>query len=161
MTDNPPEPNRLQLTFARLFGEEGDPRDKSGWSYPYNDATGHRVTCKTAQPPGNLTIGRGINLENGIDRHEEAFITAHRLELVHEALSKFAWYTALDEVRGSVFLDLGYNDGVGGLLHFTSTIHYATVKDWPNCRAALLDSKAAQDNPRRYRPLAALLFSGA
>ena len=149
--------SRIDLTLARVPtpGEEGF-RSKA-----YNDATGRTVTCLTMNPPGNLTIGPGLNLENGITREEGLAVARIRLAKMDEALREYAWYTALDEVRGSVFLDVAYNAGVGGLLHFTSTIHYASVGDWANCRAALLESHAAKANPNRYRPLAALLFSGA
>jgi hypothetical protein len=59
-----------------------------------------------------------------------------------------------------VFLDVGFNSGVNGLLHFTSTIHYASLKDWANCAVALMDSEAARKLPSRYERLRDILLSG-
>ncbi|MDR5726784.1 MAG: hypothetical protein RB191_04870, partial [Terriglobia bacterium] len=125
--------------------------------FAYNDATGKRVTC---QPGGNLSIAVGVNLEEGLDDEEIEFLLAHRLGQVDATLLQYAWYTALDEPRGSVFLDVGFNVGTDGLLHFVSTIHYATVQDWPNCSAALLNSRAARQLPKRYAALSQIILTG-
>jgi lysozyme len=142
---------RVDLASRRLCTEEGVR------AYAYNDATGKRVTCR---PTGNLSIAIGVDLEVGLDADEIGFLLSNRLAKVDAALRAYAWYPALDEPRGSVFLDVGFNAGVNGLLHFASTIHYATVKDWPNCSAALLDSLAAKRAPTRYEALSRIILTG-
>jgi lysozyme len=142
---------RVDIAFLRLRTEEGVER------FAYNDATGKRVTC---QPNGNLTIAEGVNLETGLDDEEVAWLTSHRIGKTDSALRQYPWYVALDEPRGSVFLDVGFNGGINCLLHFTDTIHYATVGDWTNCSAALLDSRAARKLPKRYDALSKILLSG-
>lgn len=144
-------PTRVDITAARLIAEEGIDR------FAYNDATGKRVTC---QPNGNLSIGKGINLETGLDDEEISWLAAHRLGKTDTALSQYAWYPALDEPRGSVFLDVGFNIGVSGLLGFVKMISAARSQNWQAAHDALMDSKAARALPWRYEKLAAILLSG-
>jgi lysozyme len=143
---------RIDICTARLLTEEG------ARAYAYNDATGQHVTCK---PNGNLTIAVGVNLEVGLDAEEMQWFTAHRLSRRDAALREYEWYPPLDESRGSVFLDCAYNLGIAGLLHFTTTIHYAQIKDWPQCAAALMNSKAAKQLPARYEKLKQIILTGA
>jgi lysozyme len=142
---------RVYIASLRLRTEEGVEK------FAYNDATGKRVTC---QPGGNLSIAVGIDLETGLDDEEIAWLLAHRLGLTDASLRQYDWYAALDEPRGSVFLDVGFNAGIVGLLHFANTIHFATVADWPNCSAALLDSRAARQLPKRYAALSQIILTG-
>lgn len=143
--------NRVELCAARLSGEEGRK------SYAYNDATGKRMTC---QPGGNLSIAVGVNLETGLDAEEIDWLTAHRLGKADKALSVYSWYSGADEVRGSVLLDVGFNDGVRGLLHFPHMLAAAALKNWDEAANQLLDSEAARADPHRYQPLAEILRTG-
>ncbi len=143
---------RIDICTARLLTEE------KLVPYAYNDTTGKRVTCR---PEGNLTIAGGVNLEVGLDSEEVNWLTSHRIAKRDTALREYEWYVALDEVRGSVFLDVAYNVGITGLLHFTTTIHYAQIKDWPQCAAALMNSKAAKQLPARYEKLKQIILTGA
>jgi lysozyme len=143
---------RIDIASTRLSGKEEGKR-----TYPYNDSTGKRVTCK---PNGNITIGVGINLEVGLDEEEIAWTLNHRLTKADTSLRAYPWYSPLDEIRGSVFLDVAFNSGVDGLLHFVHTIHFASVGAWPQCAAALMDSAAARSDPRRYEILKNILITG-
>lgn len=142
---------RVELTAARLNSEEGRR------AFPYNDLTAKRVTCR---PTGNLSIGVGINLEVGLDDVEINFLLNHRLTKTDASLRNYAWYPPLDEPRASVFLDVGFNDGVEGILHYVDTIHFAGLADWQQCAAALLDSDAARELPARYKALSQILLTG-
>ncbi len=143
--------NEVELCLERMKNrEEGDKQ------FAYNDATGKRVSCR---PNGNLSIGIGINLEFGLDEDEREWLTRHRL-LLHSAwLCKFAWYDSLDSVRRSVFLDISFNAGDGGLLKFPKLIAAAANKDWAECQA-----QCHVENPRldaqRYVPLGKILLTG-
>ena len=148
---------RVDITLARLPtpGEEGF-REKA-----YNDATGRTVTCKTMTPAGNLTIGPGINLENGITPEEGRAISRIRLLKMDAALRQYAWYTELDEVRGSVFLDIAYQNGTRGeLLHFPHVITAVAAKNWQLAHDMLIASPIGQKFAGRYKPLAELLLHG-
>jgi GH24 family phage-related lysozyme (muramidase) len=143
--------NEVDICQARMKKrEEGDKQ------FPYNDTTGKRVTCK---PGGNLSIGQGINLEFGLDEEERDWLTRHRL-LAHDVwLEKLAWYISLDTVRKSVFLDISYNAGDGGLLHFPHLIAAAERKDWAECQKQC-HVKNQQLDEQRYTPLGKILVTG-
>lgn len=142
----------LDAFLARAPVEEGIRK------FAYNDATGKTVTCK---PGGNLSIGEGINLETGLDAAEIQFLIAHRAGLVEQELLKYAWYVGIDTpVRQSVILDVGFNLGIGGLLHYPHMIAALAVKDWTAAANELHVSEAAVD-AQRYAPLRKLLLNGA
>lgn len=146
------------VLVVRLKDEEGK-RPKA-----YNDKTGRTVTCKTGDPAtsGNLSIGYGINLENGLDQVEMEFLLRHRVELADTELTDRApWYAELclsDPLKASVYLDVAYNAGVAGLLHgFPACVKAASLKDWTKSAAELRVADASLDRSR-YEPLRKLLL---
>ncbi len=138
----------LDLFAARAIAEEAKRR------FAYNDATGARVTC---QPGGNLSIGVGINLETGLDEAEIEWLFRHRAGLVEQQLAPLSWYASSPPAQQSVALDMGFNLGMHGLLEFVTMLHDFAIKDWLAARQALLASKAATEDPARYKALADLL----
>lgn len=139
----------VQLTSTRLLAEEGKR------SHAYNDATGATVSCK---PGGNLTIGVGLNLENGLEDEEIVWLLQNRLGRLEAALGTLPWYTGLDDVRRSVALDIAFNQGIGGLAHYPKMIAALEAGDWAT--AAL---QCTVQDPRlkaRYEGLAKLLKDG-
>lgn len=144
-------PDAVSITLNRLVVEEGRKR------FAYNDATGAQVTCK---PNGNLSIGEGINLEVGLDDEEIDWLTARRLGKVAAQLVSYAWYAGADEVRKSVFLDIAFNGGVAGLLHYPKMLGFAAHGDWINAAAECTEKDPKLD-ASRYAPLRALLRAGA
>lgn len=148
------------IVAVRLKLEEGK-RPKA-----YNDKTGRTVSCKTADPAtsGNLSIGYGINLENGLDQVEMDFLLNRRISLADAELTQAAaWYAGLcsdDPVKASVYLDVAFNAGVAGLLHgFPTCVNYASLKDWTKSAAELRVADANLDHSR-YEPLRKILLSG-
>ena len=105
----------MQDFMSHILTEEGYRK------FAYNDATGIRVTCR---PIGNLSIGVGINLENGLDDAEIAWLTQHRAELIEDVLMKYSWYPGLSVSCQSVLIDIAYNAGLGGLLHYPRMISF-------------------------------------
>lgn len=142
----------LDLTYVRLDTEEGRR------AFAYNDATAKRVTC---QPGGNLSIAVGVNLETGLDDEEIDWLSKHRLAKVEASLSQYPWYASLDELRQSVVLDVAFNAGVSGLLHFPKMIAALSAQNWQTAANELLDSDAARKLPNRYGPMAQILKGGA
>jgi len=139
----------VEITYSRLGTEEGRK------AFAYDDSTGHRVTC---QPAGNLSIAVGVNLETGLDDEEIDWLSQHRLQKVARQLSGYSWYASLDEARQSVCLDIAFNQGLHGLLHYPKMIAALTRQDW----AAAASECSAQD-PRlkgRYDTLANILRTG-
>lgn len=140
----------IDITYARLNTEEGRK------AFAYNDATAKRVTC---QPEGNLSIAVGVNLETGLDGEEIDWLSKHRLGKVANALTAYAWYRSLDPSRQSVLLDIAFNEGVGGLLHFPRMLSALEAQEWSvaatECHVA--DPKL----DARYAALAKILLTGA
>lgn len=142
--------NAVEIAYGRLGREE------SREAFAYDDSTGHRVTC---QPGGNLSIAVGVNLETGLDDEEIDWLSQHRLQKVQRQLSGYSWYAALDEARQSVCLDIAFNQGLHGLLHYPKMIAALSRQDWE----AAAKECSAQD-PRlknRYDALANIIRTGA
>lgn len=133
----------IDLAVARLKAEEGF-RDKK-----YVDAA------------GKMTIGYGFNVDAGISEPEAAALLEAQSITRLQALSGYAWFKALDDVRASVVLDLSFNLGVTGLLLFHNMIVALGNQDWQAAHDALIDSQAARELPQRYSVLAQLLLNGA
>lgn len=132
----------VDLVFRELKSDEGFRANK------YIDTTGHE------------TIGYGFNIDAGISPYAAAALLQAQIEERLIILAKYDWYKALDPVRASVFLEVSFNVGMTGMLHFTSCIHYASIRDWPNAQKELLDSDAARKLPARYATLGQMLLTG-
>jgi lysozyme len=109
---------------------------------------------------GKLTIGYGCNIDAGWSEGLARTVLGFQLGEVAEQLGKFAWYTHLDDVRASVLLDIGFNDGVGALLHFPKMLAAVQIGNWSTAAAELMNSEAARELPPRYRKLAEILQTG-
>jgi lysozyme len=135
--------NAIQIATARIEREEGYRQ------FIYRDALGHQ------------TIGYGVNLDAGIDAEFADAMVLFLSSRLDRKLSAYSWYTALNDARKAVFIDVAYNLGLEGLLHFTHCIAFTAALDWANAAQALLDSDAARLNVARYEGLAQLLLKGA
>lgn len=132
----------VDLAVTRLQKEEGFRPSL------YLDTTGHQ------------TIGYGFNVQAGMTQTQAlALLNAQVLEL-DDALSRYWWWTSLDAVRASVILDLAFNLGLNGLLHFPNMLSAIGVQDWITAHDELLDSDAARLLPARYGALAETLLNG-
>jgi len=141
----------VEVLLARLPREEGD------IAYPYNDATGKRVSCR---PGGNLTIAEGINLEDGLDAEERAFLVQHRVNKAHTALLQYSWYAGItDPYRQSVPLDIAFNGGVHDLLGYPHMIAAIAKGDWEEASRQCTDKDPKLD-ASRYAPLRQILLYG-
>lgn len=133
------------------------PTEEGFRAYPYDDATGLRVHA----PRGNVTVAYGYNLDAGTSQELGKVILAWFLNNLEELLLPRAWYAKANAARKSVFLDIGFNEGLHGLLDFPSMIHYASVDDWVNASAQC--SVRPTEPPgviARYKRLADILLSG-
>lgn len=107
---------------------------------------------------GHPTIGYGLNLDAGISQRVAAAALTEQLQELHEMLSRYTWYAGLDEVRQGVCLDIGFNDGLHGLLGFPKMIAALANHDWVTAQ-----SECHVQNPElkeRYDVLAKILLTG-
>lgn len=93
-------------------------------------------------PAGKLTIGRGINLDAGIDAKEEDFLFRHRLEIAYDqALIVFPKLEEMSQNRRETIVDLVFNVGLPTFLGFRKFIKAVQGERWDDAAAELMDSK--------------------
>ncbi len=109
---------------------------------------------------GYLTIGYGFCVDQGISQFAATALLQAQIQERDQALQSYQWYKDLDPVRQSVIIDVSFNVGINGLLHFTDTITALTNKNWAGAKQALLDSKAARELLPRYIRLSDILLTG-
>lgn len=133
------------------------PREEGQKFLPYDDATGLPVKA----PVGFLSWGRGYNLMQCGSAELFDVIDAFLLSAIEAQLQKFSWYAALESqpTRQSVFLDIAYNAGVHGLLHFPNMIAQASAGNWTGAAAECKVGASGLD-ASRYAPLRQLLLNG-
>lgn len=109
---------------------------------------------------GKTTIGYGFNVDAGISQFAAAALLAAQATERAQQLAIYWWWAGLDDVRASVIVEVAFNDGLNGLLHFPKMLAAVGAKDWPTAALELLDSDAARALPSRYQVLAQILRSG-
>lgn len=143
----------VAIFVGRIKPEEGERL------LPYDDKTGKSV----AAPVGKLSWGHGYNLMQCGSAGLFAVMDVYLATLMDSQLSRYPWYLNLDTepTRQSVFLDVGYNEGLGGLLHFPHMIAYAAAGKWTDCAAeCTVEGTDPNLDASRYAPLRKLLLNG-
>lgn len=102
-----------------------------------------------------LTIGYGLNLENGISEDEAETILIMRLRKIYAALTvTLPWYaTAPDEVK-DVLVNMVYNMGLTGVLKFKYMLAAMERKDWTNAAFEMRHSRWYRQVTNRAERLA-------
>ena len=134
--------NALDLAVARLKVNEGFRANL------YIDTTGHQ------------TLGYGFNVQAGITEPAAAALLSAQTETIAASLGGYWWASGLDEPRLSVVIELAYNLGTAGLLHFVKFLSALGTKDWQTAHDELLNSDAARMLPARYGRLAQIILNG-
>jgi|HubBroStandDraft_6_1064221.scaffolds.fasta_scaffold225558_3 lysozyme len=120
---------------------------------------GFRAT-KYLDSVGKLTIGYGFNIDAGITQTAaEALLSAQTAALA-KTLATYWWAAGLDDARLSVVVEMAFNDGLNGLLHFPLMLGAIGRKDWQSAHDECLNSDAAHMLPTRYNALAQILLTG-
>lgn len=115
---------------------------------------------KYLDPKGIETIAYGFNIQAGISEYSAAALLVAQTQERADALAGFWWAQGLDDARMSVIIEVAFNGGVAGLLHFPKCLAAIGSKDWVTAKAELLDSDAARELPERYKALAEILLTG-
>jgi lysozyme len=110
---------------------------------------------------GKLTIGYGFCVDAGISQFAAAALLVAQAQERAQALAGFWWAQGLDEARMSVVIEIAFNDGLAGLLHFPKMLAGIGAKNWQAAHDECLDSDAARALPARYKTLAQILLTGA
>lgn len=109
---------------------------------------------------GKLTIGYGFCVDAGISQFAAAALLAAQTQERAQALAGFWWAKGLDDARMSVIIEIAFNDGLNGLLHFPKMLAAVGAKNWRLAHDECLDSDAARELPKRYNQLAQILLTG-
>ena len=110
---------------------------------------------------GNLTIGVGFNLEEGLSDDEIDFILSSRIQEHYDDLHVMvAEFKHLCFARKLVLIDMSYNMGIHKLLQFENMLDAIRDKDWQKAAGELLDSRYASQVGRRADRNADILRSG-
>lgn len=134
--------NAVDLAVARLKVNEGFRANL------YVDTTGHE------------TLGYGFNVQAGITQSAAQALLAAQTQDIAATLGGYWWASGLDDARLSVVVEVAFNVGTAGLLHFPKMMAALGAKDWKTAAAELLNSDAARLLPVRYGRLAEILATG-
>ena len=132
----------IDVAMPRLKTDEGFRAVK------YTDTAGHE------------TIGYGFNIDAGISQYAATQLLLAQVTELATDLAAYHWYSGLDDVRSSVLLELAFNLGLAGLLHFPAMLQAIGSGNWQGAHDELLNSEAARQLPSRYALLANLLLNG-
>ena len=132
----------IDVAMPRLKTDEGFRAVK------YTDTAGHE------------TIGYGFNIDAGISQYAATQLLLAQVTELGTDLAAYGWFQGLDDVRASVLLELAFNLGLAGLLHFPAMLSFVGAKNWQGAHDELLNSEAARQLPNRYQMLANLLLTG-
>lgn len=140
--------DEISLVMGRLTVEEGLKL------YLYDDATGLAVKA----PKGFATIGYGCNVQAGWTAKFAWAVMQLQVLEIQERLLLLPWYLALNAVRRSVLLDIGFNDGYDGLMGFHKMITALQIQNW---RVAQMECHVKNAVLRkRYLALSNMLLTG-
>mgnify|MGYP001587956409 CR=1 FL=1 len=113
--------------------------DEGRRNFPYDDATGARVKCE-----GNITIGVGWNLENGLPNEIIDRLLDIGIErAMNDCVSIFPHFISLPDSKKRVLINLAFNMGRDRLLTFKKMIAAINERDFKKAAEELMDSKWA------------------
>lgn len=111
---------------------------------------------------GKLTIGYGRNLESrGISEAEADFLFESDFNNAqYDAITYFAGFESLDEVRQAVLIDMSFQLGLRRLGTFVKLKQAVKDRDFVQAAVEMVDSQWAKQTPNRARTLAAMMRHG-
>lgn len=115
---------------------------------------------KYLDPRGFESIAYGFNIDAGISEFAACALLTAQVQERADALTTFWWAKGLDDPRMSVVVEIAFNAGLAGLLHFPKMLAALGAKNWQAAHDECLDSDAARELPARYNVLAEILLTG-
>lgn len=92
-------------------------------------------------PAGKLSIGVGLNLEEGISKDEALYLLWSRIGRAVRDLETFGWWWNLNEARRNAMIDMHYNLGPTRFRGFKGMLVALAAQDWKLAAAEMRDSK--------------------
>lgn len=109
---------------------------------------------------GVLTIGYGINLDEGITKDEADMLLSMRLESAFQDVCKLFDIKYLTPVRIAVLVNMSYNLGYNRLKTFKKMAKAIKEKNWEQASEEMLSSEWAKQVGKRATRLAELMYLG-
>ena len=110
---------------------------------------------------GILTIGYGLNLEEGITEKEASLLLEMRIEIyTNECYQLISNFNELNTIRQAVLVDMLYNLGKSRLSGFKKMIIAIKLHDFKEAAIEMLDSKWAKQVKGRAITLAKMMEKG-
>lgn len=115
---------------------------------------------------GFYTIGVGRLVDKrkpgaGLRSDEIAYLLNNDIEDRINALNKrLPWFQDLDDARKGVLVNMAFQLGVDGLLGFKRTLDLIRDGKYENAAAAMLESRWAEQTPKRAKRMADQIRSG-
>jgi len=99
---------------------------------------------------GKLTIGFGLNLDNGITAQEAYMLLDSRVEMAMKELDRcFPGWLEHDDARQNVLIEMMYNLGAPRLMLFAKMWDAMAKRDYKTAAAEMLNSKWAKQVGQR------------
>lgn len=110
---------------------------------------------------GKLTVGYGRNLDDiGVSRDEADFMLDNDIDMIEGQLKTVDEYQALDPIRQTVLVNMGFNLGFYGLMKFKKMWSAIAREDYNEAARQMLDSKWHRQVGSRAQELAEIMRSG-
>lgn len=110
---------------------------------------------------GVETIGYGFAIHDlELTEAESLDMLYYRIVQVRTHLYLYHWFRELDVVRQAAMIDLAYDVGVNGLLHFVCMIAHLREHEWRAASEEMLRSRWATEVGDRARSDATIILTG-
>lgn len=120
----------------------------------YDDETGALIVCQ-----GQPTVGYGARCRQWSPTF--AFkVLVLQVSDVDDQLLAYPWYVSCDDPRRSALAEIGFNQGISGLVHgYPQLIEAVAARDWADAQ-----TQCTVRNPKlqaRYAKIGLILLTGA
>jgi lysozyme len=109
---------------------------------------------------GNITIGWGRNLSNGISLDEAELMFENDFNRCEKELMQYSWYLTQPEGVQDALLNMNFNLGIERLLSFKKMIRALINRNYTDAAIEALDSTWANQVGQRARDIALMIREG-
>lgn len=99
----------------------------------------------------------GDSWQKGITKNAAIMLLRNDIEKCLEKLNTWEWYKDLNDERQYALLDMCFQLGFEGLSRFTNMLKFMKMKLYPQASAECLNSKYANQTPKRAHMIAKLI----
>lgn len=127
---------------------------------PYLDCCGKPWKECVCVNKGNMTLGIGTNLDEGITQPEAVFLCLNRVQIAKTEAAKIPCFAGLDPVRQDVMTMMIFNMGAPRFAGFVNLMAAIERKDFNTAASQMLASRWAAEVGKRATRLAEMMRSG-